>query len=112
MSLTGDPTTDAMVGPAQRLIWAVRENNGAQITEAFAEAARHVGGDMYRAAAGLAVVLAAMVPDDRSPEELLYWAAGDRTLYLELRTAGLGSSAAAIRSASCRVVPLRRGRSR
>lgn len=118
-SLTGDEATDAMVGPAQSLVWAVRLNDGEAITRAFLEASEHVDGDMYRAAAGLAVVLAAMVPDDGKPEDLLHWTVGDRDMYLELRRDGLCSSAAAMRAAAYRadqeraagrVLPFKRGR--
>lgn len=130
MSLTGDSATDAMVPPALSLVWAVRENNGERITDCFYEAAQHVDGDMYRAAAGLAVTLAAMVPDDRTAGELLRWTGAVREQYLALRAEGLSCDEAATRAtpgprpipvparptprpegpgSPARVVPIRRG---
>lgn len=91
MSLTGDALTDWAVPLASRLIWAVREDDkdevAAVLSEARDEAAR-VGID------ALVLVLAAMVPDDLPPSELLAWRANPAE-YLRLRAAGVGSYAAA-----------------
>jgi hypothetical protein len=88
-SLTGDPLTDALIPPAVRLIWAVREQNQAAVAEAIADATEVA--DL----AAFVVVLAAMVPDDQAPTQLLAWMA-DPDEYLRLRTAGVGAVGATI----------------
>ena len=90
MSLTGDALTDWAVPLASRLIWAVREDDkdevAAVLSEARDEAAR-VGID------ALVLVLAAMVPDDLPPSELLAWRNNPQE-YLRLRSFGVGAFAA------------------
>lgn len=71
-SLTGDPVTDELVPVAQNLIGAVRDNDPAAVDEAFAAAADILAGRSDPAAA-LAVVCAAMVPEETSPSQLLLW---------------------------------------
>lgn len=72
MSLTGDPTTDALVPIAERFVGAVRDGNSELIDELLAEVITTTGGRCDPGTA-LAVVLAAMVPDDQPPSRLLLW---------------------------------------
>jgi hypothetical protein len=71
-SLTGDPITDALVPVAQRLIGAVRDHDTAAVDEALAAAITVTGGRVDPAVA-LAIVCAAMVPEDIQPSRLLLW---------------------------------------
>lgn len=71
-SLTGDPATDALVPVAQQLVGAVRAGDAVAVDEAFAAAIIATGGRCNPAEA-LAVVLAAMVPDNHTPSFLLKW---------------------------------------
>ena len=89
-SLTGDTVTDAVVPAAMALVWAVRTSDVEAIDEALTGAAEATSGDGI---AALAVVLAAMVPDDRSPGGLLAWLRAPSE-YLDLRQHGLGADAA------------------
>ncbi|MFF4600588.1 hypothetical protein [Amycolatopsis sp. NPDC001319] len=75
-SLTGIPTLDALIPVAQQLIGAVRTNDADAMDEAFAEAIIATGGTVDPCQA-LAVLLAAMVPDDQRPSELLEWMSVD-----------------------------------
>ena len=79
-SITGDPTTDALVPVASALVWAVKTQNDAEVAEIL----DHVD------ARGLAVVLAAMLPDDQPPSALLAWFANPRE-YIRLREVGVDS---------------------
>jgi hypothetical protein len=90
-SLTGDPITDAVLPAAVRLIWAVRESNPDAVAEAIADAVEAAGEHGQHA---LIVVLAAMVPDDLSPTQLLEWQANPDE-YLRLRQLGVGALGAA-----------------
>lgn len=72
MSLTGDPTTDALVPIAQRFVEAVHEHDAEMIDESLAEVIIATGGRCDPAVA-LAVVLAALIPDGHSPSALLAW---------------------------------------
>lgn len=72
MSLTGDPTTDALVPIAERFVGAVRDGDAAAVDELLAEVITTTGGRCDPGTA-LAVVLAAMVPDDVEPSRLLLW---------------------------------------
>lgn len=74
MSLTGDPVTDALVPIAARFVGAVRDNDQQAIDELLAEAIDTTGGRCDPGVA-LAIVCAALVPEDRSPTELLAWRA-------------------------------------
>jgi hypothetical protein len=91
VSLTGDPITDAVIPAAVRLIWAVRESDAAEVDQSVTDAVNAVG---WAGIQALVVVLAAMVPDDLPPSDLLAWMA-DPEEYLRLRTAGVDSLAAA-----------------
>lgn len=86
-SLTGDAVTDALVPIAQRLIGAVRDQDTNGIDEAVGEAILATGGRCDPWAA-LAVVLAAMVPDDEQPSVLLLWMPV-QTEYARLVAAGV-----------------------
>lgn len=91
MSLTGDALTDWAVRLAQTLVWAVREGDAECVAQVLTEARDEAG----RAAVdALVIVLAAMVPDDLPPSELLAWRTNPAE-YLRLREAGVGSYAAA-----------------
>lgn len=72
MTLTGDPVTDQLVPIAARLVGAVREGDADGIEQALADTILATGGRCDPGAA-LAVVLAAMVPDDVEPSRLLAW---------------------------------------
>lgn len=72
MSLTGDPVTDQLVPIAARLVGAVRDNDPDEVEQALADTILATGGRCDPGAA-LAVVLAAMVPDDVEPSRLLAW---------------------------------------
>lgn len=93
-SLTGHPDTDALVTEASQLVWAVRLDDVDQVAGVFAAATAKTGGDPLRAAHALALVLAAMCPDDLSPGDALTWCQ-DRDTYLRRREAGLSACAAA-----------------
>lgn len=71
-SLTGDPITDELVPVAQQLIGAVRDSDPNGVDEALAAAITVTGGRVDPAVA-LAIVCAAMVPDDVAPSRLLLW---------------------------------------
>lgn len=86
MSLTGDPRTDRMVPIAARLVGAVREWDLDEIAGAVVEARE----DMM----ALVIVLAAMVPYDRTAGELLGWV-GHREEFKRLVDFGIDPSAAA-----------------
>lgn len=77
-SVTGNPITDAVLPAAVNLVWAVRTEERDEVEAALKEA------HQARLAAGghgpeietlrtLVVVLAGLVPDDRSPRQLLAW---------------------------------------
>jgi len=72
VSLTGDPTTDALVPIAERFVGAVRDGDSELIEVLLAQAITATGGRCDPGTA-LAVVLAAMVPDDERPSHLLLW---------------------------------------
>lgn len=76
-SLTGDPTSDRLVGPAMRLVGGTRTWDGDEVAGAFDDALAalaEVGdNDALGAARALAIVCAAMVPWDASPSEMLAW---------------------------------------
>lgn len=71
-SLTGDAVTDALVPIAMRLAGAVRSQDAAAVDEAFADAILATGGRCDPGQA-LAVVCAAMVPDDSRASTSLLW---------------------------------------
>lgn len=92
MSSTGDPLTDAAVGPAVRLVKSVRKQDAAGVAEILADA-HQAGPDAVNA---LVVVLAAMVPDDVTPTALLSWLA-DPAEYRRLRACGVSGITAGAR---------------
>lgn len=71
-SLTGDPEMDRLVPVVMQLVGAVRAMDPAGVDEAF-DAARRLIPDEEVAGGALCVLLAAMVPWDRSPSQLLAW---------------------------------------
>lgn len=71
-SLTGDPVTDALVPIAMRLAGAVRNQDAAAVDEAFADAILATGGRCDPGQA-LAVVCAAMVPEESRASTSLLW---------------------------------------
>ncbi|AHH98227.1 hypothetical protein [Kutzneria albida] len=81
-SLTGDPLTDAMVPIAVNLAWSVHMMERSEVLAAFRQArnllATHKAQSQGDAAAAmaLAVLLAAMVPVDRSLRSMLAWLDG------------------------------------
>jgi hypothetical protein len=97
-SLTGDAATDAVLPAAVNLVWAVRQDSQDEVAGALLDAADALSGRVERpdvvSLSALVVVLAAMVPDDQSPAELLAWRR-NRDGYLRLREAGFDSRTAA-----------------
>lgn len=83
-SLTGDPITDALIPAATQLVWAVRCDDPAEVDAALDEVVRLAG---QHGLCALALVLAAMVPDDEPPSRLLGWRA-DIAEYHRLREGG------------------------
>lgn len=73
MSLTGDALTDRLVPIASRLVGAIRQNDIDEVDEAFTEARAVLAGEPVQGAEALCVVLAAMVPWDVAPSDLLEW---------------------------------------
>lgn len=92
--LTGDRHLDKLVPSAERLVQAVRTGAAMPIDAAFADA-EHVYGNNLDAARALVVLLAAMVPDDRTAGELLRWRVNSHE-YRRLRAAGITAESAAI----------------
>lgn len=90
MSLTGDPRTDRMVAVASRLIGAVREFNTEEVAAALDEAQATDGQGL----AALVVTLAAMVPYDATPGDLLNWV-GHREEFDRLVALGVDPASAA-----------------
>lgn len=96
-SLTGDPTTDAVLPAALRLVWAVREDDASEEAAALDEAyasVQQAGLDPSMTLHALILTLAGMVPDDRSAAELLTWLRNPSG-YIKLRQQGLGADIAA-----------------
>lgn len=90
MSLTGDALTDWLVPLATRLAGAVKEDDRKTVAAVLNEV-REEGGRI--ASDALAIVLAAMVPDDMTGAELLSWMRNPQE-YLRLRHNGVGFFAA------------------
>lgn len=68
-SLTGDPDLDRLIPIAMQLVGAVRMQDQDGVAEALAAAGRVYPGP----SAALCVLLAAMVPWELAPSELLAW---------------------------------------
>lgn len=98
MTLTGHDFTDALLPTASDLVWAVKTGDHDAISRAVAAVEQVPLG-----LRGLVVVLAAMLPDDQSPSDLLSWRL-DPDRYLALRERGLDSltAMAVVRSESTR----------
>lgn len=91
-SLTGDPEMDRLVPIVMQLVGAVRRMDPAGVDEAF-DAARRLMPDEAMAGGALCVLLAAMVPWDRSPSELLAWWVR-RAEFVKLVAAGVDEATA------------------
>lgn len=96
--LTGDKVTDAVLPAAQRLILAAHAGDHLGVDTAFADAELAVG-DPTTAAKALAVVLAAMCPDDTSPVDALAWRRNPAE-YRRLRRVGVSSREAGLLAAT------------
>lgn len=81
-----------LVPAATELIWALRTGAEREIATAFGQATAIAGGGV-RGLRALALLLAAMVPDDEAPSHLLGWL-DDPDGYLRLRGTGLSRVAA------------------
>jgi hypothetical protein len=98
-SITGNPITDAVVPAAVNLVWAVRTEERDEVLAALKEAhqARLAAGGHDRTEAEtlrtLVIVLAGMVPDDRSPRQLLAWLQNPAE-YMRLRQDGYDTDTA------------------
>lgn len=73
MSLTGDALTDRLVSVASRLVGAVRQDDFEEVGAAFDEARELCKDEPVNGTEALSVVLAAMVPWNVQPSELLAW---------------------------------------
>lgn len=93
-SLTGDPTSDALVPIAMRLVGAVRRQDPTAVDEAFADAITATGGQCDPGQA-LAVVCAAMVAEDARASTSLMWLAVD-TETARLTAAGVSPGVLAV----------------
>ncbi|WP_263251608.1 hypothetical protein [Saccharopolyspora rosea] len=82
-ALTGSARTDALVPVAAQLAAAVHDHDAAAVAQLLD------GADLP----ALVVLLAAMVPDDLTPSELLAWC-DDPAEYARLRAAGVSTLAA------------------
>lgn len=103
--LTGDRNLETLVPSAEKLIRAVHEERPMHI-EAMLADAEMVYGDPLTGARALVVLLAAMIPDDKTAAELLAWRKNPHE-YRRLRAAGVSAAEAAHLAAQ--VAPLRKG---
>ena len=92
--ITGDPELDRLVPAAVRLIGAVRQYDPEDVAAAFDDAAATLAGTGRTPAAAVAVILAAMVPWDATPTDLLAWVRRHHE-FERLRAAGVDPAAAA-----------------
>lgn len=97
-SYTGSPSTDALLPHATALISAVHDQDPTEVAEILADATA-VAGDVLTAAHGLAVILAAMVPEQHTVAELLAWTMNPPE-YRRLRDEGVNSLTAGALAAS------------
>lgn len=102
-SPTGDPRLDKLLPLADRLVRAAHNNHRLGIDTALVDA-EAIYGDPVTAARALAVLLAAMCPDDSDADELLSWRRNPEE-YRRLR--GLNVSAAEARTLAVRVIEFR-----
>ena len=102
MSITGDKYLDMLVPSAEKLVHAVRNDRQLHI-EAMIADAEQIYGDPLDAADALVVLLAAMVPDDKTPAELLRWFQNPHE-YRRLRMAGVGAAEAGVLASQVRPI--------
>lgn len=95
-SLTGDPELDRLVPAASRLVYAVRLYDREEVAAALNDAAAALAGSPYVHEPGtaLSIVLAAMVPWEERPGDLLWWVRR-RPEYERLTEAGVDPAHAA-----------------
>lgn len=105
MSLTGDRYLETLVPSAEKLVRAVHNEQPMHI-EAMLADAEMLYGDALDGAHALVVLLAAMVPDDKTARELLRWRTNPHE-YRRLRAAGVSAEQAAELAATVR--PITRG---
>ncbi len=87
-ALEHDTLFAVLAGPAERLVAAIRDDNGAALTEAFDAASEAAGGD-WRGAAGLAMVIAACYLDEHPDfSDCLRWVT-DKDVYRHAIAEGL-----------------------
>ncbi|MBB1153968.1 hypothetical protein [Amycolatopsis dendrobii] len=86
--LTGDRQLETLVESAQKLVAAVRREDSLMVDAMLADA-EMVYGDPLTGARAMVVLLAAMVPADQVPAELLQWRVTPR----RLRPVAKGSAA-------------------
>lgn len=92
--ITGEPDLDRLIPAAVRLIGAVRQYDPEDVAGAFTDASATLAGTDRDPAAALAVLLAAMVPWDATPADLLAWVRR-HTEFERLRAHGVDPAAAA-----------------
>lgn len=91
--LTGDRYLETLVPSAEKLIRAVHDERPMHI-EAMLADAEDLYGDALTGARALVVLLAAMIPDDRTAAELLRWRKNPHE-YRRLRSLGVPAHEAA-----------------
>ncbi|WP_116201304.1 hypothetical protein [Amycolatopsis circi] len=102
--LTGDRYLETLVPSAEKLVAAVRRDD-TMFVEAMLADAEMVYEDALTGAHALVVLLAAMVPDDRTAAELLRWRANPDE-YRRHRAAGVPAKEAA--ELAAQIAPIRR----
>jgi hypothetical protein len=103
--MTGDRYLEKLVPSAEKLVQAVRNDEHMHV-EAMLADAEELYGDALDGTRALVILLAAMVPDDKTATQLLRWRANPHE-YLRLRGAGVGSEHAAELAATVR--PIKKG---
>jgi len=104
--LTGDRYLETLVPSAEKLIRAVHEERPMHI-EAMLADAEQLYGDPLTGAHALVVLLAAMIPDDKTAAELLAWRKNPHE-YRRLRSLGVPAAEAA--ELAAQVTSIRGGR--
>ncbi|RSN26533.1 hypothetical protein DMC63_01470 [Streptomyces sp. WAC 05977] len=105
-ALTGDRYLETLVPSAEKLVHAVRRDDPMHVDAMLADA-EQLYGDPLAGARALAVLLAAMVPDDRTADDLLRW---HRNPHEYRRLRALGVPAAEAGELAAQVTPIRDGR--
>lgn len=90
---SADRKTEQLLPLAGQIVHAVHRNSSLGVRAALHDAAQ-ITGDPLTAAQLLVTVLAAMCPDDATPEQLLAWRTNE-TEYHRLRSLGVPSREAA-----------------